>query len=158
MGWRSCVGVYRDRVGCAAVLTNSSQAAQLATRNLASLARLNYSFPPNHGAATVSTVLDDQALKENWMSELEEMRLRILRNRRKLAAVMRVELKSDRFDFVERHRGMFSLLGLTTIQIDTLRQQYAIFMPGDGRLNVAGLLDRHIGTLSHALAKVVQQT
>ena len=76
------------------------------------------------------------------MTELEEMRLRILRNRRRLAAVMRVELKSERFDFVERQRGMFSLLGLTIKQIDTLRQQYAIFMPGDGRLNVAGLVDR----------------
>ena len=43
-------GVYRDRVGAAFVLSATPQAAEVTRSNLASLNRLNYSFPPDHGA------------------------------------------------------------------------------------------------------------
>ena len=46
-------GVYRDRVGAAFTLSTDKATADLARVNLASLNRLNYSFPPDHGAKVV---------------------------------------------------------------------------------------------------------
>ena len=52
--------------------------AELARSNLASLNRLNYSFPPDHGAKVVAMILADPALRADWMAELEAMRLGML--------------------------------------------------------------------------------
>ncbi|GAA4166252.1 aminotransferase class I/II-fold pyridoxal phosphate-dependent enzyme [Shinella granuli] len=54
--------------------------------NLAALARTSYSMPPDHGAAIVATILGDEALKADWMAEIETMRLRITAIRERLAA------------------------------------------------------------------------
>ena len=78
-------GVYRDRVGAAFVLSETPQAAEVTRSNLASLNRLNYSFPPDHGAKVVSLVLADPGLRADWMAELEAMRTGMLELRQGLA-------------------------------------------------------------------------
>ena len=67
-------GLYRDRVGAAFVLAADKATAGLARQNLGSLNRLNFSFPPDHGAKVVSIILNDPELKADWMAELEAMR------------------------------------------------------------------------------------
>jgi aspartate/tyrosine/aromatic aminotransferase len=144
-------GVYRDRVGCAALVARTSSQANLAKATLASLARVNYTFPPNHGAAAVRTVLEAPQLKASWQEELERMRQRILQNRVALADGLRSKMDSDRFDFIGKHRGMFSLLGITPSQVQDLRAKHAIFMPRDGRINLAGLRTTDVERVSCAL-------
>ena len=61
---------------------------------------------------------------------------------------------SDRFDFVATHRGMFSRLGLTEAQVNTLREDHAIYMAGSGRINIAGLTMGNIDKFVNALAAV----
>ena len=41
-------GLYRDRVGAAFVLSADKAQAEVSRSNLASLNRVNYSFPPDH--------------------------------------------------------------------------------------------------------------
>jgi aspartate/tyrosine/aromatic aminotransferase len=144
-------GVYRDRAGCAAVIANTRAQADLAKAHLTALTRFNYSFPPNHGAGAVRTVLDTPELKAQWLSELETMRQRIMGNRVALAGALRTKLDSSRFDFLTKHRGMFSLLGITPNQVRELREQYAVFMPTESRINLAGLQPAGIERLTHAL-------
>lgn len=149
-------GVYRDRVGCAALVARNGREADLAKATLASLARVNYSFPPNHGAAVVRTVLETPELKAEWIEELEQMRQRLFANRVALAAALRAKTHSGRFDFVASQRGMFSLLGITPGHVQELRQKHAIFMPSDGRINVAGLQAASIDRLADALEPIVR--
>jgi aspartate aminotransferase len=148
-------GVYRDRAGCAAVIANTSAEADLSKATLASLARFNYSFPPNHGAAAVRTVLESAELTRAWMEELDEMRQRIDANRGALAIALRHRFNSGRFDFLDNHRGMFSLLGISPSQVQELRGRHAIFMPTDSRINLAGLRPGSIDRLAHALQAVI---
>ena len=101
-------GLYRDRVGAAFVLSADKAANEVTRANLSSLNRLNFSFPPDHGAKVVAIILGDPELKADWMAELEDMRLGMLDLRRGLAEALRRETNSDRFDFVAKHRGMFS--------------------------------------------------
>ena len=57
--------------------------------------------------------------------------------------------------FVAGHRGMFSRLGLTTPQVDKLRDDYGIYMVGDSRFNVAGLPADGLDELAKAIAAVL---
>jgi aspartate aminotransferase len=148
-------GVYRERVGVLLAVTPEGTDRATVQANLAMLNRLNYSFPPDHGARLVQTVLDTPALRADWQAELEEVRLSMLGLREQLAAELRQLTNSDRFDFVARHRGMFSRLGLSPDQVARLRSEHAIYMVGDSRINIAGLNRDSVPVLARAIASVL---
>lgn len=149
-------GVYRDRVGTAMIIGATGAAADKAKAVLLSAGRVNYSFPPNHGGAMIALLLSDAALTADWTSELDDMRNRLLGNRAALAGALRSATNSDRFDFITSHKGMFSLLGLTTDQILQLRKDAAIFIPPDGRINIAAVNESDLGAISNGIAAVIR--
>lgn len=144
-------GIYRERAGILIALGTPAQKALL-HENLSALNRQNYSFPPDHGARLVSTILEDQALTAVWKEELEEMRLHMLALRQQLSLELRRTTNSAHFDFIEQHRGMFSRLGLPAAQAIELRRQYGIYMLDDSRINIAGLNLTHVPRLAQAIA------
>jgi len=148
-------GVYRDRVGAAIVVTKERSTAKLAEDNLKSLNRLTFSFPPDHGAAIVELILTDTNLKKQWSNELENMRKGMLSLRLSLAESLKDRTKSDRFDFVANHRGMFSRLGLSKKNVEVLREEYGIYMISDSRINIAGLQAEKIDILAAAVSKIL---
>jgi aspartate aminotransferase len=145
-------GLYRDRVGAAFAVTQAPNLTAVARGNLAMLNRLNYSFPPDHGAKLVEIILTDPALRAEWMAELEGMRQNMLTLRRGLRDALRRATNSDRFDFVAEHRGMFSRLGASPEQVARLREHDGIYMVGDSRVNIAGLPADGLDRLATALA------
>ncbi|MGR3540424.1 MAG: amino acid aminotransferase [Hasllibacter sp.] len=145
-------GIYRERTGVLIALGGDRATVQ---GNLASLNRLNFSFPPDWGARLVTEVLTDEGLRADWQAELEEVRTGMIALRERLAEALRARLNSDRFDFLARHRGMFSLTGLGAERVDRLREEHGIYMVGEGRMNVAGLNSRTVPSLADAIAKVL---
>ena len=148
-------GVYRDRAGILIALSADAEQAKITQGNLNFLNRQTYSFPPDHGTRTVMTVLEDDALTADWKAELEETRNGMLSLREQLAEELRKATNSDRFDFVARHRGMFSLLGLTEAQVARLREEFGIYMVSDSRINIAGLNTVTVPILARAVAAVL---
>lgn len=144
-------GIYRERTGILMALTENSAARDLTQGSMAYLNRQNYSFPPDHGARIVSTILTDDALRSDWAAELEEVRNGMLALRSQLAAELRDLAGSNRFDFIEEHRGMFSRLGATPEQVAKLKSDAAIYMVGDSRLNIAGLNRDTVPVLARAI-------
>ncbi|MDX8524780.1 amino acid aminotransferase [Mesorhizobium sp. MSK_1335] len=147
--------VYRDRVGAAMIMAKDGAQADVAMSQMLAAARALYSMPPDHGAAAVRMVLEDADLKKDWETELEEMRLRMLRLRVAFAEALRRQSNSDRFDFVASHRGMFSRLGLAEGQVERLRTEHAVYMVGDSRINVAGLPEDGMDDLAKAIVSVL---
>ncbi len=143
-------GIYRERTGCLMVLGDEA-AKEVTQGTLAYLNRQTYSFAPDHGARLVTMVLTDPALRADWEAELEEVRNGMLGLREQLAAELRQLSNSDRFDFVARHRGMFSRIGASPEQVETMRATNAIYMVGDSRLNIAGLNARTVPLLARAI-------
>lgn len=148
-------GVYRDRVGTAVVVGGNSADAEKAKAVLLAMGRVNYSFPANHGAATVAAIFEDEKLLADWREELETMRLRLTATRASLADALHDATGSNRFDFVSGHKGMFSLLGLPPGAVERLRDEHAIFMPPDGRTNIAAIKESDVQTVSKAIAEVL---
>lgn len=147
-------GIYRERTGILIALASADRKAVM-QGNLNFLNRQNYSFPPDHGARLVTMILEDDALRADWKAELEEVRQNMLGLRQQLADALRRASNSDRFDFVASHRGMFSRLGLTEAQVETLRAKHGIYMVGDSRINIAGLNAKTVPVLAAAIASVL---
>ena len=148
-------GVYRERTGALMAVCGEGTDRATVQANLAALNRLNYSFPPDHGARLVTTVLTSPDLRADWQDELEATRLSMLGLREQLANELRKLTNSDRFDFVAQHRGMFSRLGLTEAQVARLRAEHAIYMVSDSRINIAGLNSATVPVLARAIASVL---
>ena len=148
-------GLYRDRVGAAFVLAADKATADLARSNLASLNRLNFSFPPDHGAKVVAMILADPALRADWMAELEAMRTGMLdlRQRPRRRAAPRDQLRPLRL----RRRAPRHVLAASApapSRWQALRKDYGIYMVGDSRINVAGLPADGLDKLARALVAV----
>jgi aromatic-amino-acid transaminase len=144
-------GIYRERTGLLMTITENSAAKPNAQGTLNYLNRQNYSFPPDHGARIVSTILNNDAMRKDWQDELEDVRLGMLRLRQQLADELRQRSNSDNFDFVARHRGMFSRIGASPEQVEKMRVENGIYMVGDSRLNIAGLNDETVPILAQAI-------
>ena len=147
-------GIYRERAGVLLVKVADPAQRDLAQGTMSFLNRQTYSFPPDHGARIVMTILEDDALTADWKAELEEVRLGMLGLRQQLAAELRELTGSDRFDFLEHHRGMFSRLGATPEQVQKMKDENAIYMVGDSRLNIAGLNRDSVPILARAIAEI----
>ncbi|MFN7597381.1 MAG: aromatic amino acid transaminase, partial [Cereibacter sp.] len=147
-------GIYRERTGLLIGLGTSAQRG-LIQENLAFLNRQNYSFPPDHGARLVTLILEDPALTAIWAQELEEIRLNMLGLRQSLAEELRHLTGSDRWGFIARHRGMFSVLGATEAEVARLRDERGIYMVSDSRMNIAGLNAATVPVLARAIADIV---
>ncbi|WP_371169528.1 aromatic amino acid transaminase [Aliiroseovarius sp. 2305UL8-7] len=147
-------GIYRERTGLLVGISQNEEQAGITQQNLTHLNRQNFSFPPDHGARLVTMILEDEGLKSDWMTELEDVRTGMLGLREKLAGELRARTGSDRFGFIADHRGMFSRLGATPEQVEALRVDHGIYMVGDSRMNIAGLNEETVPILAEAIAKV----
>lgn len=148
-------GIYRERTGLLMAVAPNEGAAKTAQGTLSHYNRQNYSFPPDHGARLVTMILEDEALRASWAAELEAMRQGMLSIRTQLAEQLQQLTGSDRFGFIAEHRGMFSRIGATPQQVDQMREEHAIYMVGDSRMNIAGITEASVPVLAKAIATVV---
>jgi aspartate/tyrosine/aromatic aminotransferase len=146
--------LYDERVGALGIVgTDRDEAAVLLSHAKAAV-RANYSNPPAHGGDVVTTILGDDALRANWEDEVRTMRARINGNRERFVDGLRDAGASAARDGLLRQRGMFSLLGLDDGQVQRLRDEFAIYVVGGGRVNVAGLTASNLRPVCAALAAV----
>ncbi len=146
-------GIYRERTGLLIGIAPATDRKANVQAALDHLNRQNFSFPPDHGARVVTMILTDDDLRSEWQSELEEMRNGMLVLREQLARELRRIIGSDRFGFIAEHRGMFSLLGATSEQVQRMREHHGVYMIGDSRMNVAGLNVNTVPIVAKAIAE-----
>lgn len=146
------LGLYRERVGALIVIGENASRAAAAVSHVLQIARGIYSMPPDHGAAIAACIFADSVLRESWITELGAMRERIARMRVLLAQHLRSATGDGYFDFIETQRGMFSLLGVPPPVVDRLREQHHIYMIGDSRMNLAGIMPHNVAYVAEAIA------
>ena len=144
-------GLYSERVGALLAICPNTETSSKVASSIRQSIRANYSNPPRHGGAIVATILGDAQLKNQWMSELAEMRERIHAVRHQFVEAMRAIGSSIDYSFLLDQRGMFSYSGLTPLQVDWLQKEKAIYMVGSGRINVAGITSQNLDFLCKAI-------
>jgi aspartate aminotransferase len=150
-------GLYSERVGALTFVGQSREAAHAVLSHLKVVVRANYSNPPGHGASIVATILGDPALRAQWEAEVGEMRDRINAMRHLFVETLNQQGVEQDFSYITRQRGMFSFSGLTPEQVRILRDEYAIYIVGSGRINVAGMSERSMDYLCAAIADVLRR-
>ncbi len=148
-------GLYNERVGSLTMVAGSADVAKAVQSQVKVCIRRNYSNPPSHGAAVVSTILQDEALTKQWQGELAEMRDRINGMRRLFVKTLADKGAEGDFSFITRQRGMFSYSGLSKDQVGQLRDKHAVYIVGSGRINVAGMTKSNMDHLCEAIVDVL---
>lgn len=148
-------GLYNERVGALTVVAKDAQSADIMLSHVKQVIRANFSNPPAHGGTIVSTILGDPALRREWEAEVGEMRDRINSMRHLFVETLNEKGVQTDFSFIARQRGMFSFSGLTPDQVKTLRDKYAIYIVGSGRISVAGMTEESMDYLCSAIAEVL---
>ena len=147
--------LYGERVGALSIVTESSEQAGRVLSQLKRVIRTNYSNPPTHGATVVGNVLNSPELNALWQEELGQMRERILLMRKLMVEQLAAKGAKRDFAFVAEQRGMFSYSGLSVEQVDRLRNEFAIYAVGTGRICVAALNMNNIDVVTDAIIQVL---
>lgn len=148
-------GLYRERTGALAIVASTEAAAAAVATHQARTARRMYSMPPDHGAAITARVLADERLRASWASELGGMVARMKRLRALLAEALGSRRPEADFSWLARQRGMFSLLGIDAAAIARLRNEQHVYVPPDGRMNVAGVSESNLERVADAIVAVL---
>jgi aspartate aminotransferase/aromatic-amino-acid transaminase len=149
-------GLYRERAGVAIAIARDAASADVVSSQMQNVIRATISQTPDHGAEIVRLILEDPALRAEWLAELTAMRERMKRLRVKLAAAIRERSNSTDFDFIASHSGMFSLLGLDGDVVGKLKTEDGVYMINDSRINVAGIPEDRIGELADRMLAAVR--
>jgi aromatic-amino-acid transaminase len=150
------VSLYGERVGALSIVTASPDEAARVLSQLKRVVRTNYSNPPTHGSQVVAAVLSTPELRVMWEKELAEMRERIRKMRKELAARLTARVPGTDFSYVTRQRGMFSYSGLSTEAVAELRDRFGVYAVDTGRICVAALNSRNIDYVADAIASVMK--
>lgn len=148
-------GMYNERVGAFTLVAKEEDVAATAFSQVKSIIRSIYSNPPAHGSAVVTHILNDADLRVEWEKEVAEMRDRIQEMRELFVATLKSEGVEADFSFIERQNGMFSFSGLSKEQVTRLKEEFAIYIVGSGRISVAGMTKENMGPLCKGIAAVL---
>lgn len=148
-------GLYRDRVGSLSFLAADSATRDIVSSQVNNFVRTIYSMPPDHGGAVVSMILNDAALRAEWLDEVNDMRDRLQAMRVLLNDALVEKTPDNDFSHLVRANGMFCFLGITADQVQALKKDYGIYMVDSSRINMAGITADNVGYLSDSIAAVV---
>lgn len=147
-------GLYGERVGTLSVVTADPNQAKKVGSHIKQLIRGNYSTPPRHGAEIINEILSSEKLKKMWLNELANMNYRLKEMRHTLATGLQAKATHYDWTFLNKQIGFFSFCGLNEAQVHRLIKDYAIYMPSNGRINVAGLNGHNMDYVIDALIEV----
>lgn len=144
--------LYGERVGGLSFVCQDQETATRVLGQLKATVRRNYSSPAKYGASLVSTILNDNQLNQQWLTEVDTMRTRIDAMRHRLHQQLQIIAPEKNFDFLIQQKGMFSYTGFSHQQVDQLRETHGIYLIASGRMCLAGLNQSNIDKVAQAFA------
>jgi len=148
-------GLYRDRIGGLIITTENPLTTEAVWSHMKNVARRLYSVPPAHGAIVSGMILTDPGMRQSWESELAAMCTHINTLRALFADTMQKKDPHRDFSFIKSQYGMFSLLGLSTEQVQRLRTEFSIYMVNSSRINIAGISHNNVEYLTDSILAVI---
>ncbi|CCD37238.1 Aromatic-amino-acid aminotransferase [Candidatus Paraburkholderia kirkii UZHbot1] len=148
--------LYGERVGALSIITTGKEESARVLSQLKRVIRTSYSNPPTHGGSIVVAVLASPELRATWEQELGEMRDCIRAMRNGLVERLKASGVDRDFSFVNKQCGMFSYSGLSSAQVDRLREEFGIYAVSTGRICVAALNTRNLDVVANAVAAVLK--
>ncbi|MAX24506.1 MAG: aromatic amino acid aminotransferase [Phycisphaeraceae bacterium] len=148
-------GLYNERTGALTFVGKDADTTAKVMSQAKKLIRANYSNPPAHGGAIVSTILADAELTTLWKKELADMRDRINGMRELFVETLKAKGVTRDFEFIKQQLGMFSFSGLNKDQVNTLKTEHGVYIVRSGRISVAGMTPSNMDYLCESIAAVL---
>lgn len=136
--------LYEHRCGALLVKTEHPE---VIGSHLQQLSREMISMAPGFGQEIMSTIFVHH--KQSWLEELEAVRQQIDERRNALIGQL-----PEAFAGLAQTQGMFGLLPLSPEQIETLKNDQAVYLPGNGRINFGGLRTADLDRVAAALSSI----
>lgn len=149
-------GLYGERVGVLSMVCADTDEATRVLSQLKILVRAMYSNPPVHGARIVATVLGDAELEAQWRGECKLMADRIIDMRAALKKAILAAGSTKDWSHVTDQIGMFCYTGLNKEQVGRLRDEFHVYITGDGRVSMAGVTTGNVDYIANAIHTVSQ--
>jgi len=149
-------GLYGERVGAVTFVAKDQEQAEILASQLRRLIRPMYSNPPLTGARLVSTILKSPELKAEWAKEVKMMADRINSMRTLLEKHLKEAGSKRDWSHISKQIGMFSFTGITSPQVDRLRNEFSLYMTQDGRISVAGLNSGNVAEVAKRIHEVTK--
>ena len=146
-------GLYGERIGCLSIIAKNEQLSQNLSSVVKRLARVNYSNPARHGAGIITTILQDVGLTKMWEGEVEQMRERIALMKNEFVNALGKQFGKDKFAFLKRRYGLFSMLGINEEQVERMIDEYGVYLTRSGRINLTGLNEENLPFVIEAILK-----
>ena len=148
-------GLYGERVGALFVISSGKNSSDIVCSQVRSIIRQNYSSPPVSGARLVAKILGKESLRKEWEIELGNMRERLINARKSLMEKLVAKEHICDFSFMGKQKGFFSFCGLDKDQVECLREDYGIYMPSNGRINVAAISPKNVDYVVDSILAVL---
>ncbi|KAM6487565.1 aspartate aminotransferase [Trichoderma sp. SZMC 28011] len=150
-------GLYGERCGALHIVCGTAEAASATQDRLRCLIRWEFSSSPAYGSRLVNIIQGSAYLKQTWATELSAMRHRLHELRQQLYNLLSKVLKTPgHWGHIIEECGLFSFLKLSPRQCSVLIQQFHIYLPPNGRINISGLNKSNIERVARAIDYVVR--
>eukprot|EP00123_Amoebidium_parasiticum_P001101 comp12110_c0_seq1/m.6846 comp12110_c0_seq1/g.6846 ORF comp12110_c0_seq1/g.6846 comp12110_c0_seq1/m.6846 type:complete len:435 (-) comp12110_c0_seq1:417-1721(-) len=150
------MGLYGERVGAVTVTGSTPEEAEAIMSQLKIIIRPMYSNPPIHGARLATLVLTTPELRQEWLCEVKEMADRIISMRHALQDGLKRHGSTKNWSHITDQIGMFCFTGMTPAQVKRLRDEYSVYLTGDGRISIAGITSHNVDYLAKAMHEVTK--
>jgi aspartate/tyrosine/aromatic aminotransferase len=148
-------GLYGERVGFLAVISPNAETFPAVKSQLQHYIRANYSNPPLHGARIVSTILKSPSLTSEWKIELQNMSSHLKKIRNALSTILLSKRDYSFFSSISEQKGLFYFSGLNPEQAFRMGQEKGIYIPMNGRFNIARLNDQNLAYVAESLLSMM---
>jgi len=149
------MGLYGERTGALHFVCHDKQTAAKVMSQVKICVRTNYSSPPLHGARIAAKILNDPALREQWLGELVVVCKRMNDMRAALRAALEKKGVKGDWSHITTQIGMFSFTGLTVKQSDAMVNKHSIYMTKNGRISVCGITTANVDYIADCMKNVV---
>ncbi len=149
------MGLYGERTGCLHFVCADKNTAAAVLSQVKIIVRCNYSSPPKHGARIAAAILNQPALRQQWLDELVAVCKRMNDMRAALrGALERKGVKGD-WSHITTQIGMFSFTGLTVKQSEAMVKKHSIYMTKNGRISICGVTTKNVDYIAESIGNVV---
>ena len=151
------MSLYGDRIGSLTILCNSEEDVYRVRSQLKNLIISKYICPPSQIGRMVASILQDAYLKSEWLRELTSISCRLEQTRSKLRHKLETLCPTQSWQHITEQNGIFWYSGLTSAQVETLINEYSIYLCEDGRVNMAGINQENIDRLATVIHDVISR-
>jgi len=148
--------LYCQRVGALFIVEENGLGKRRIGSQVKRIMRSLYSNPPAYGCQIVAHLLQVSSLRAEWEKDLASMRHRIASMRESLIQRLSASRSKTDFQFLLKHKGMFSFIDLEQSQVHRLIHEFGIFLTDNGRISLSGLSSRNIEYVVKGLIAVCE--